>query len=302
MKSACQQGVGGFPVYCTGCHMYDYLPGGQKSWMCARCKELLALRERVRTLEAKVAELEKQRQIVRHGDQTLRDFLEVSHSVNGSAVAVKENEGLGESGHHTEDKGNMPSEGTSSSVGERVSFRIKEPTLGGAGGRLLVVGDSILRQVDSWVAKPRSDRMVTCLPGAKVADITRVIDRLVDSAGEESAVVVHVGTNDVGKCSREVLEQKFRLLGRRLKARTSKVAFSEVLPVPRVGPERQSQIRSLNAWMRRWCKEEGFKFVRHWDSFWDKRELYKRDGLHLSREGTRLLALKIKKVAEQFLN
>ena len=44
--------------------------------------------------------------------------------------------------------------------------------------------------------------MVNCLHGAKVAGITCCLDSITDSAGVESVVVVHVGANDVGKCSR----------------------------------------------------------------------------------------------------
>lgn len=40
---------------------------------------------------------------------------------------------------------------------------------------------------------------------------------------------------------------------------------------------------------------------RHWDTFWDKSELYKRDGLSLNWNGTRLLMFKIRNVAEQLL-
>lgn len=47
-------------------------------------------------------------------------------------------------------------------------------------------------------------------------------------------VLVHVGTNKVSKGSWEVMEAKFRLLGRRLKFKTSMAAFSELLPMPRV--------------------------------------------------------------------
>lgn len=67
------------------------------------------------------------------------------------------------------------------------------------------------------------DCMVTCLPGTKVVDITSCLDRLVESAEEEEAVVVHV---------QAVMEAKLRLLGRKLKTRTIKVVFSEVLSVP----------------------------------------------------------------------
>lgn len=48
-----------------------------------------------------------------------------------------------------------------------------------------------------------------------------------------------------------VLEEKIKLLGRKIKAKISKVAFSEVLLVPHTGPVRQAQIRGLNTWMRK---------------------------------------------------
>lgn len=91
--------------------------------------------------------------------------------------------------------------------------------------------------------------MVTCLLEAKVANITHDLNWLVESAGEETTVMVHAGTNNVGKCSHVVLA------GRNLdsyteKARTYKGAFSEVLPVLHAGPAGQAQIRSLNAWVR----------------------------------------------------
>lgn len=47
--------------------------------------------------------------------------------------------------------------------------------------------------------------MVTCLLEAKVANITHDLDWLVESAGEETTVMVHAGTNNVGKCSHVVL-------------------------------------------------------------------------------------------------
>ncbi|XP_053160636.1 uncharacterized protein LOC128348917 [Hemicordylus capensis] len=299
MKIEGQQGKGHLPVYCTECHMYDYLPHGQESWVCARCKELLALREQICSLEAKVVDLEKLRETERHVDETFRDVIEASHSRASSSSTVRENEGLGQGGHRSEEEGNAPLEGTPSVDDEPISSRTGDTPLGGGG--LLVVGDSIIRGIERWVCDPRVDRTVTCLPGAKVADIMQCLDRLLGSAGEETVVVVHVGTNDVGKCSREVLEAKFRLIGSILKSRTPKLAFSEMLPVARASTVRQAELRGFNAWMRRWCREEGFRFVRHWDTFWGKQVLYKRDRLHLNQDGTRLLVLKIKKVAEQLL-
>lgn len=74
--------------------------------------------------------------------------------------------------------------------------------------------DLVIRNVKSGVCD-----IVTCLSGVKVADITYGLDRLPDSAGEESVVIMHTCTIDIGKCSCVVIEGKFRL------GRKSKVAF-----------------------------------------------------------------------------
>lgn len=50
--------------------------------------------------------------------------------------------------------------------------------------------------------------MVTCLSGAKVADIMGCLDRLIDSAGEVSAIMVHLGTSDIEKCCLVVINEK----------------------------------------------------------------------------------------------
>lgn len=54
-------GTSGYPVYFEECHMYEYQPLGQKLWICAWCKEFQVFRNRVYSLEAKVADVEKQK-------------------------------------------------------------------------------------------------------------------------------------------------------------------------------------------------------------------------------------------------
>lgn len=58
-------------------------------------------------------------------------------------------------------------------------------------------------------------------------------------------VMMHVGINVMGKYSCDVLEAKCRLLHRVLKARASKVAFSDMLPVPPTRPAKQCSFEVL---------------------------------------------------------
>ena len=85
-------------------------------------------------------------------------------------------------------------------------------------------------------------------------------------AGEDPAVMVHVGTNDIGRGRWRVLND-FKDLGAKFMNRTSKVVFSEILPVPRATPERQREIREVNKWLRSWCSKQGFVFLENWADF-----------------------------------
>lgn len=50
------------------------------------------------------------------------------------------------------------------------------------------MGDSVVRNIDSSVCGDWENCVVNCLLGAKVADITRHLDSLIDSAEEEPVV------------------------------------------------------------------------------------------------------------------
>ena len=144
--------------------------------------------------------------------------------------------------------------------------------------------------------------MVCCLPGARIQDVTDRVQTILKGEGEQPEVVVHVGTNDVGKKGMNILQRDFRELGKMLKSRTSRVVISGLLPVPRAGESRNREIRDLNVWLRNWCRGQGFRFLDHWDLFWSKGELYKRDGLHLNRWGTSILAGRFATATRMVLN
>lgn len=113
MQSDSQQQGGGYPVFCIECHMYDYMPLGHKSWVCSRCKELQGLRERVRSLEALVADLEKRRQAEEDRGETSGDDQASSQPQACSSSAARVGS-LGTGGRHPGEEGNNPLGGTPS--------------------------------------------------------------------------------------------------------------------------------------------------------------------------------------------
>uniref|UniRef100_UPI00398EB7F6 uncharacterized protein n=1 Tax=Pristiophorus japonicus TaxID=55135 RepID=UPI00398EB7F6 len=157
-------------------------------------------------------------------------------------------------------------------------------------GRAIVIGDSMVRGIDRrFCGRNRDSRMVCCLPGARVKDVSERVQDILKWEGEQPVVVVHIGTNDIGKKRDEVLRNEFKELGAKLKSRTSKVVISGLLPVPRDSQSRNRRIAQMNTWLEQWCSREGFKFLGHWDRFWGRWDQYKPDGLHLGRTGTNVL-------------
>ncbi|XP_072094834.1 uncharacterized protein [Mobula birostris] len=67
----------------------------------------------------------------------------------------------------------------------------------------------------------------------KVRDVSDRVHDILVREGKQPVAVIHVETNDIGRKRDEVLKCEFRELGRRLKNRTSRVAFSGLLPVLR---------------------------------------------------------------------
>ncbi|XP_059830283.1 uncharacterized protein LOC132396611 [Hypanus sabinus] len=157
--------------------------------------------------------------------------------------------------------------------------------------RAVVIGDSIVRGADGrFCGEDLESRMVCCLPGAGVRDISDRVQVILKREGKSPDVVVHLGTNDVGRMSEGVLRSEFRELGVKLKGRTSRVTISGLLPVPRASEARNRKIVKINTWLRGWCRREGFRFLDNWALFQGRWDLFRRDGLHLNWSSTNILA------------
>uniref|UniRef100_A0A803JNI2 SGNH hydrolase-type esterase domain-containing protein n=1 Tax=Xenopus tropicalis TaxID=8364 RepID=A0A803JNI2_XENTR len=128
------------------------------------------------------------------------------------------------------------------------------------------------------------------------------IDTLLGGAGHDPAVLVHIGTNDKMNGRWGTLKSEFRDLGSKFRQRSSNVIFSEILPVPRASLGRQRELRELNAWLKSWCRKEGFGFLEHWADFSLGYNLYSPDGLHLNGRGSTVLGERMVKRLEECLN
>ncbi|KAM7166038.1 uncharacterized protein RBU57_007054 isoform 1-T2 [Macrochelys suwanniensis] len=168
--------------------------------------------------------------------------------------------------------------------------------------QVYMIGDSLLRRIHRPVtrADPENSR-VCCLPGAKIWDVDLRLKRILTGAGKNPLIDLHVGTNDTARFSLECIKGDYASLGRTLKEIEAQVIFSGSLHVPREGQQRCDKIMMINRWLRQWWYIEGFGMYGHWEGFMD-RGLFSQDGLHLSREGNRLLGWRLAQLIKRAFN
>ena len=129
------------------------------------------------------------------------------------------------------------------------------------------VGDETIKYVDiaSSFCKDHRHRILCSFEGAGVMDIEGRETDIALGQGQKKLVVIHRGANYFGKVYSEVLKNRYRILGKQLKAKVCEVMFSGILPRLRNNIEIMSRM-IINQWLKEWCREEGFTFKRQWES------------------------------------
>ena len=269
-----------------------------KAHICGKCLEVQRLRARVRQLELRLEDMflvrENEEVMERNGNPEL---IPEPTSIDGWVTVRKSKK---------KSTRNAPDE-LPRNVKGGVTVGVEKIREGDqkvkSAGSEIVVGDGNVKGIDRrFCGQKRDSRMVVCLRGAGVQDVSERVEGILKGGGTESNVIVHVGEKDVGTKCRGDIRRQFRELGARLKCRASRVAFSGLLPVPGASRARNNEIIQLNAWLKDWCRAEGFIFIDHWEVFMKERQIYKRDGVQLTGKGIHILAGKLAGVYRQGLN
>ena len=118
-----------------------------------------------------------------------------------------------------------------------------------------------------------------------------ILDKLLPSLPTSiTRIVLHVGTNDTSCQESERTKNDFNLLFNVLKDIGKSVFISGPVPSFGCGAERFSRILSLNTWLHSACSAQNLAFIDNFNLFWDCELLFKRDGIHPKRQGTRMLS------------
>ena len=151
----------------------------------------------------------------------------------------------------------------------------------------IIVGDSMIRhQLEEFCGRAPKRRKRYCYPGAKIDDITKVLEDITEKEKHDSLYIVHMGTNDVKNTNSEELLEKYKRLIGTLKEKRSKFIVSGILP--RIGAENQfyNKAFSTNDLLKSLCSKENVEFINLWNHFYAQQILFNHDGLHLNPVGS----------------
>ena len=113
------------------------------------------------------------------------------------------------------------------------------------------------------------------------------------SPGKGESVLVHIGTNNVESEETTVTLRKYRQLIRALKqTRVDQIMVSGILPVKGHKGQGYRNCRRIafNMLVLQTFREKEVGFVDFWGCFLGMTDMYKKDGLHLSRNDADVLA------------
>jgi lysophospholipase L1-like esterase len=122
------------------------------------------------------------------------------------------------------------------------------------------------------------------------AGVRRVVDELEGLDVREEAVCLIVGGNDCHKHKSEKLIGRFKEAIEKIRMKGGTPIVCGILPRVDHGREWSSRAIGCNDRIERYCRDKGLAFVGVWDRFYGRRDLFARDGIHLSGAGVSVLA------------
>ena len=117
-----------------------------------------------------------------------------------------------------------------------------------------------------------------------------VADRIESLAEKDSITCLVVGGNDVHRRRNEEMLTRYKEALQKVRNKGGRAIACGILP--RMGHRREWMSRAIgfNCRLEAYCRENSIVFVDVWDHFYGRSQLYARDGVHLSRKGTSVMA------------
>ena len=153
-----------------------------------------------------------------------------------------------------------------------------------------VLGDSQIKYLGKVRQRRRKySRTVRSTSGATIKDVVQHA-QTEGFRQKDEAVVLHVGINDIGRSRSEEMITAFKTAITNIQAKNKYCIISGILPKRGASNYWYSKALGMNNRLRKLCDDTNSLFLDLWDDYWGADDLYARDGLHLSREGIKMLS------------
>lgn len=148
---------------------------------------------------------------------------------------------------------------------------------------ILIVCNSVVRHVNLPGA------ITYCLSGGKVVNLIELIPTLIDLHPTVNIVLTHVGPNDVMARNSSKLHADLESLCYTIESLGRHFLLCGPIPAPSKNSEYFNRLFSLHHWLKNFCSAAGYDFISNFDYFWTNSSLYRADGMHHNRRGTKQL-------------
>ena len=182
-------------------------------------------------------------------------------------------------------------------AGSRGSISFGEKCKEFKSNSVIIVGDSIARNVGDCLERDSNMFSKLSMSGARIEDVEDKLKNLGDMTN--SHIVVQVGTNNLKKDGTEEIMRKFQsLITVSKNCKFRRLSLVGILRRKDVSSYMDSKRIGINLRLREMCKQNGIEYV-HKDIV---SEHLGRDGLHLSTSGQDEVARTIFRHCKHFLN
>lgn len=172
----------------------------------------------------------------------------------------------------------------------------------GFGNKVLIIGCSVIKHVWGGGVKNMARQSISHIDirsfnNACIENISEEAIKLTKN-GDYKGIIVHAGGNDLAETSSaELVSHKVGAMLEQIKLsvpKGTKIMFSSILPRSGMSWEWNRKTNVTNCCCMRACQVRGFAFLDNYSAFWTdgsvNKEYLSRDGIHLSKLGSRALA------------
>lgn len=154
----------------------------------------------------------------------------------------------------------------------------------------VLIGDSMVKnQGRHFGLKNKYKRKVRSYPGANAKELEEVIGKM-RVENKKTNVIIQASGNDLFQRNgnagpTEPLIKQLDKTVKSVKKKTNNAIVIGILPRLDVSHFALSKAIGLNDRLKSLCQQNAVRFIDLWDTFYGKRKLFKKDGIHFNEEG-----------------